>query len=341
MKYWVGGATGFLGSHVVAALEKDGHDVVAVSRGGGDVSGLAVRALDVFDAERVAESARGADGAFLTTGKVSRDPADAEDLHRQNVIATRNALRGLKDAGVRRVVYASTSGTIAISDAPRALDETNPAPLALIARWPYYRSKYYGELEALEANDPPNFEVVVVNPSLLLGPGDLRRSSTRDVEHFLNGEILAMPRGGLAFVDARDAARAMVSAMERGRAGERYLLSGANLTVAAFLQRLERLTGVPAPALSLPRSADLATFATSLFNRAIKAVGGESPVDETSVDLGQHFFYVDCRKAMDELGFDPRDPAETLHDTVADLVTRGVAHPRVGRFAREHADTAV
>jgi dihydroflavonol-4-reductase len=341
VKYWVGGATGFLGSHVVAALQKDGHDVVAVSRSGGDVSGVRVGALDVLDSGRVAESARGADGAFLTTGKVSRDRADAEELHRQNAIATRNALRGLRDAGVRRVVYASTSGTIAISEEPHASDETNPTPLELIARWPYYRSKYYGELEALEANDPPNFEVVVVNPSLLLGPGDLRRSSTGDIEQFLNGEILAMPRGGLAFVDARDAARAMVSAMDRGRAGERYLVSGANLTVAAFLQRLERLTGVPAPKLPLPRSADVATFATSLFNRAIKAVGGESPVNETSVDLGQHFFYVDCRKAMEELGFEPRDPAETLHDTVSDLVARGVAHPRVGRFARETTEASV
>jgi dihydroflavonol-4-reductase len=341
VKYWVGGATGFLGSHLVAALRRDGHEVVAVSRSGGEISGVGVNALDVFDAERVAESARGADGAFLTTGMVSRDPADAEELHRQNVIATRHALRGLREAAVRRVVYASTSGTMAISDDPRAIDETSPPPLALIARWPYYRTKYYGELEALEANDPPNFEVVVVNPSLLLGPGDLRRSSTRDIENFLNGDILAMPRGGLAFVDARDAARAMVSAMERGRAGERYLVSGANLTVAAFLQRLERLTGVPAPKVPLPRSADIATFATSLFNRAVRAVGGESPVNETSVDLGQHYFYVDCRKAMDELGFEPRDPAETLHDTVSDLVERGVAHPRVGRFARETTEATV
>src|ERR1041384_2484885 len=160
MRYWGGGATGFLGSHVVSELRKDGHEIVAVSRRGGEVSGVPVRPLDVLDPEQVAESARGVDGAFLATGMVSRDAADAEELHRQNVIATRHALRGLRDAGVRRVVYASTSGTIAVSNEPRAANETNPTPLALIARWPYYRSKYYGELEALEANDPPQFEVV-------------------------------------------------------------------------------------------------------------------------------------------------------------------------------------
>lgn len=337
MRYWVGGATGFLGSHLVSALREDGHEVVAVSRGGGEVYGVPVLSVDVADAGAVAESARGVDGAFLATGKVSRDPTDAEELHRQNVVATRNALRGLKSAGVRRVVYASTSGTIAVSDGPNVADETNPPPLELIAKWPYYRSKYYAELEALEANEPPHFEVVIVNPSLLLGPGDLRRSSTEDVASFLNGDILAVPRGGLAFVDARDAARAMVSAMEKGRAGERYLVSGVNLTVAAFLQRLERLTGVPAPKLPLPRSRDVAVFATHLFNRAVRAVGGESPVNETSVDLGQHFFYVDSRKAEQELGFTARDPAETLVDTVTDLVTRGAATPRVGRFARDGA----
>lgn len=338
MRYWVGGATGFLGSHVVKALVADGHDVVPVSRSGGEVAGVRVLPVDVLDAAGVAESASGVDGAFLATGKVSRDPADAEELHRLNVVATRNALRGLKDAGVRRVVYASTSGTIAVSGAPRLSDETDPPPLELIAKWPYYRSKYYAELEALEANDPPKFEVVVVNPSLLLGPGDLRGSSTKDVEKFLNGDILAVPRGGLAFVDARDAARGMVSAMEKGRAGERYLVSGTNLTVHAFLERLERLTGVPGPKLPLPRSRDVAVFATDLFNRVVRAVGGEPPVDRTSVDLGQHFFYVDSGKAERELGFSPRDPTETLFDTVADLVARGAAFPRVGRFARERGD---
>lgn len=274
-RYWVAGATGFLGSHLVRELAGAGHDVTAVARSAGDVEGVRVQPVDVLDAEAVARSARGADGAFLAFGKVSRDPADAEELHRLHVWGTRAALRGLREAGVRRVVVASTSGTIAIDTDPKVVhDESSPRPLEHIAKWPYYRSKYYGELEALEANQP-GFEVVVVNPSLLLGPGDERGSSTEDVRKFLGGEILAVPRGGVAFVDVRDAAIGMVAAMERGRAGQQYLLNAANLPVGVFFGQLERITGVPAPRLPLPRSRTLAVEATRLFNRAVKAIGGE------------------------------------------------------------------
>ena len=325
-RFWVGGATGFLGSHLVKTLTERGHDVVAVSRSGGEVHGVSVDALDVLDARAVAESARGCDGAFLATGKVSRNPDDAEELHRLNVVATREALRGLRVAEVPRVVVASTSGTLAVStDSERIANEDSAPPMELISGWPYYRSKYYAEREALDANVPPDFEVVIVNPSLLLGPGDLRESSTGDVRRFLERVIPATPAGGLAFVDVRDAALGMLLAFERGHAGERYLLNAKNLSVAAFFQRLERLTGVAAPKLSLPASHALANGLTSLFSRAVRAIGGEPPVDAVSVEMAQFFWYCSSEKAERELGFSARDPGETLRDTVDDLVNRGVA----------------
>ncbi|HYJ10772.1 MAG TPA: NAD-dependent epimerase/dehydratase family protein, partial [Polyangiaceae bacterium] len=166
-KYWVAGATGFLGSHLVRTLTARGHEVVAVSKSGGEVEGVKVSAVDVLYEPAVAASASGVDGAFLVTGRVSRDRDDAELLHRDNVLGTEAALRALKAAGVKRVVVASTSGTLAVSrDADQIADESCRAPLEIIARWPYYRTKLYAEKAALDANQPGVFEVVVVNPSL-------------------------------------------------------------------------------------------------------------------------------------------------------------------------------
>ena len=211
-RYWVGGATGFLGSHLTKLLVARGHEVVGVSRSGGNVGSIAVQAVDVLDSKAVASSASGCDGAFLATGMVSRDKNDAEVLHRANVLGVRHALSGLSAAGVERTVVASTSGTIAVgTDPAKIFDEQDDPPLELIASWPYYRSKLFGEYEALEANRE-GFDVVVVNPSLLLGPGDLRESSTGDVRRFLDRSIPAVPRGGIAFVDARDAALGMLLA---------------------------------------------------------------------------------------------------------------------------------
>lgn len=323
--YWVAGATGFLGSHLVQGLKEHGHSVIAVSRRGGEVAGIPVRPLDLLDSAAVAESARGVDGAFIAAGRVSRDKALAEVLHRDNVLALRSALTGLQQAGVRRVVVASTSGTIAVSTDPNAVpDETARAPLELIARWPYYRSKLYAEREALEANAPPSFEVVLVNPSLLLGPGDLRESSTGDVRRFLQRALPAIGAGGMAFVDARDAAQGMLLAFERGRAGERYLLNAKNLTLAAFAKRLERISGVRAPLLQLPRSRPVAAQLGRLYTSAVRAIGGEPPVDETTLEMAQYYWYCDSSKAERELGFVARDPGETLRETVEDLVARKV-----------------
>jgi dihydroflavonol-4-reductase len=323
---WVGGATGFLGTELVRALEQRGHEVVPVSRSGG---GGRARAVDVLDPEAVTASARGCEWAFLCTGKVTRERDDSEALYRLHVTGTKSALEGLRRAGVRRVVVASTSGTLAVgTDPDRIADEGCRAPLEVIASWPYYRTKLYAEREALAANAPPEFEVVVVNPSLLLGPGDVRESSTGDVRRFLEGVIPAIPAGGMAFVDVRDAALGMLLAAERGRPGERYILNAQNLTLAAFFQRLERISGVKAPLFKLPASRPLALGIGHLFTKAVRAIGGKPPVSEASIEMGQYFWYCDASKAERELGFRPRDPGETLRDTVEDLVARKVVFPR-------------
>jgi dihydroflavonol-4-reductase len=337
-KFWVAGATGFLGSHLIETLVERAHQVVAVSKNGGSVHATEVAALDVLDEAAVTQSARGVDGAFLVTGRVSRDRDDAELLHRDNVLGTESALRGLRAAGVKRVVVASTSGTLAVSrDADRIADESCRSPLEIVARWPYYRTKLYAERAALDANRPGEFEVVIVNPSLLLGPGDLRESSTGDIRLFLERSIPAVPAGGMAFVDARDAALGLLQAFERGRAGERYLLNAKNMTVAAFFQRLERISGVKAPLLRMPSSRPLALGLNQMFTRAVEAIGGRAPVDEVSVEMAQYFWYCSSEKAERELGFVARDPGETIRDTIDDLVKRKVvAVPKgshLGAFA--------
>lgn len=325
MKLWVAGATGFLGSHLVRRLLQRGHEVVAVSRSGGQVDGHSVQPLDVLDVDAVARSAEGCEGAFVATGRVSRDPDDAEELHRLHVTGTSRCLDGLQQAGVRRAVYASTSGTIAVgTDPDHVANEHDEAPLELIAAWPYYRTKLFGERVALESD----LDVVVVNPSLLLGPGDLRESSTGDVRRFLERAIPAVPAGGLAFVDVRDAAEGMWLAFERGRTRERYLLNQMNLTVAAFFQRLSRLTNIPAPVLRLPKNRALALSMHQLYEKGLRALGGTPAVDETSVAMAQCYWYCDSSKAERELDFRPRDPSDTLRDTVRDLVERRVVLPK-------------
>jgi dihydroflavonol-4-reductase len=318
-RYLVTGATGFLGAHLARRLRSLGHDVVAFSRTEGG---------DVLDGEAVHAAARGCEGAFHCAGRVTRAPDAAEELYRLHVEGTKTVLDACARAGVARVVVASTSGTVAVSEAPGSVaTEDDPAPIGILARWPYYRSKLFAERAALDRNRP-GFDVVSVNPSLLLGPGDLRGSSTEDVRLFLEEGIWMVPAGGLSFVDVRDAAEAMRLAMSLGRAGERYLVGACNLTVAELFGRLERVSGVPAPRVPMPRSRDLARAGARFAQRVSARLGLAAPIDPVTADMAQCFFYLDAGKAERELGWTARDPNETLFDTVEDLRARGVVWPR-------------
>lgn len=328
-RYLVTGATGFLGSHLTRHLLREGHEVVALCRKPDAVLAAmgAIEVLgDILDEASVKRAAEGCQGVFHCAGKVSREPEDAELLYRTNVDGTKVVVAASQAAGVRRMVLASTSGTIAVSKEPKVLRETAAAPLDLIGRWPYYRTKLYAESFALEQSQG-DFEVVCVNPSLLLGPGDVHGSSTGDVVQLLEGRVPVVPAGGLSFVDVRDVAPAMLAAMLRGTPRGRYLLSGANMTVDAFFGRLSRISGAPRPKLRAPRSLLLAKVGVSLFDRAKKLLPLDGDMDAVSAEMGQVFWYCDPAKARKELGFEARDPNDTLADTVADLHARGVVWP--------------
>lgn len=329
-KVIVTGATGFLGRHLVTQLRAEGHEVVALCRREEPslaALGVEVKRGDVLDGASVRAAAEGAKVLYHCAGKVSRRPEDAEELYRVHVEGTKVTLDAARVAGVEKVVYASTSGVVAVSErADDIRSERAKAPTDLIQRWPYYRSKLYAEGAALDRNGP-SFEVVSVNPTLLLGPGDIHGSSTGDVVKFMERKVPFLPAGGMSFVDARDAAAAMILAAERGHGGERYLISAQNLTIEAFFARLERISGVKAPTLRTPRSLLLARAGADILSRLQKHLSVEADLDRVSAEMAQCFWYVDATKAQRDLGWIARDPGDTLAETVADLRERGVVWP--------------
>lgn len=331
MKILVTGGTGFLGGALVPRLAAEGHALRLLARRGAPDAerlGAEVISAPLEDDTAVRGALRGVEAVYHLAGEVSFDPEDPARLYALHVQGTRRLLEACVAAGVGRVVVASSSGTIAVSKVDRVATEADPHPIDVVARWPYYLSKIYQEKTALRIHRDTGLPVVVLNPSLLLGPGDARLSSTDVVFKFLERRVPAMPSGGVSFVDVRDAAQAFAAALVKGQPGERYLLGAANMTFRDLFGRLERLSGVPAPRVSLPSAVNVA--GARLLERLHAWRASEPPIDPRSVEMGEHFWYCDSTKARRELGFTPRDPQDTLFDTVRwlDAHVRGKGHPR-------------
>lgn len=318
----VTGGTGFLGQHVVRELLDAGTNNLRIlttaaslpqwmsERGVGVVSG------SITNPAIVARAVEGVSEIYHLAGFVSHEPAAARRMYSVHVDGTRLLCDAARGAGVKSIVMASTSGTIAVTESGEVVpDEEWPPPLDIIARWPYYASKLYQERVALEYFTGRGLRLVMLNPSLLLGPGDERLSSTKVILDFLARKINAVPSGGLNFVDVRDAAKVFPRAMADGKHAEHYLLGSVNWSFEKFFARLERLTKTAAPRFSFPKK--LAIGGAQVLHSLYSHWNLTPPIEPTSVEMAEYFWYLDASKAARELCFTARDAGETLQDTVA------------------------
>ena len=320
-KILITGGTGFLGAHIVRQFLDAGEKNLLVMASSVPEwmkdAGVEPAEGSVTNREDVANAVKNVSAIFHLAGKVSRDNDDAASMNKIHLEGTRILCEAAKENEVKTMVLASSSGTIAVSEDEQVFDETFPQPVEIFSRWAYYASKYYQERTALENFDGDGRRLVIMNPSLLLGPHDERLSSTKPVLDFLARKIPYTPSGGLNFVDARDAATAFVTALEKGRHQEKYLLGAVNMTFPEFFGRLERLSGVAMPMLRVPKQ--LAMAGANIISSVFKNWGKASPVAPKEVEQAEYFWYFDSSKAEEELNFSPRDPQETLNDTVSYL----------------------
>jgi dihydroflavonol-4-reductase len=261
----------------------------------------------------------GVDGVFHLAGKVARESV-RDALYALHVDGIANVLRAMAHTSVRRVVLASTSGTVAVSAHPVVHTDESPYATDVVAGWPYYASKIHAEHVARRLSQRLGIELVLLRPSLLLGPEDFGHSSTDDLRRFMRGEYPVVPRGGMCFVDVRDCAATFVRAMDRAPAGEAYLIGGANTTLRDFFTLVANIADVEPPVAEVPpRLWKLGVTAV----QAAAWLGYAARPDNVTAEMARHFWYADWSKAAAHLGHTARPPIETLEDTVTWLQSWG------------------
>lgn len=318
MRALVTGATGFIGAHIARTLSAQGWTVRVWRRRTsqlGALKGVDFEDFpgDLFDLSELTAACTGCEWVFHVAAVAQYWRVPAAEVYRVNVEGTRNVLEAARRAGVARVALTSSGGAVGMTADGSPADESIPFNMPP-ERFPYGHSKWLAEEAARAAAAEHEQHVVIVNPTVVLGPGDLNRVSGELITRVAKRQIPMMPRGGFGVIDVRDAAAAHIAAAERGRSGERYILNTHNVSTRDLIALAAEIAGVRPPRMAVPGA--LIPPLAALLNGA-RWLGVRLPMDGHQLRLSARRLFFDASKARRELGLTGRPLAETVRDTWA------------------------
>jgi dihydroflavonol-4-reductase len=324
MRVAVTGATGHVGANLVRTLLSQGHDVRALVHI--DNKGIAGLGVKVFGGSLMDEAAldrafSGAELVFHAAARISIAPGDEREVYETNVLGTRNVLRACERAGVGRLLHFSSIHAQSAEPLDEVIDEERGLASGdgLLV---YDRSKADAERQ-VRAAVKRGLDVVVAIPTAVLGPHDYRPSPMgRVLLDLYQQDLLALVDGGFDWVDVRDVVDGAMQAAERGRSGERFLLSGHHRTLAQVAETMEQVSGRSAPAAVAPMW--LARFAAPFSTAYAQLLGRAPRLTGASLHALCHHQKVSHARASEVLGYRSRPFETTVADTLGWFRAAGV-----------------
>lgn len=313
MRYFVTGATGFVGGVLTRKLREGGHQVRALVRDPGKAGGLKAIGVELFpgdvtDKESMREAMSGTDGVFHVAGWYKIGTRDKSGGEKVNIQGTRNVLELMQELNIPRGVYTSTL-TINSNTDSRVVDEKYRFAEGHLSEYDRTKAVAHNIAEEFIAKGLP---LVIVQPGLIYGPGDT--STLRDnLLDFLKGRLPALPdKTGYCPAHVEDIAEGHILAIQKGRVGENYMICGEPITVSEMFKIAAKVSGRRAPA-TVPHQV------MKLMSALVKPLDAFLPEMYTSEGLrvvGGVTYWGDNSKAKRELGYAPRPFREGWTETV-------------------------
>jgi len=306
VKALVTGATGFIGSHIVRELLKSGASVKALVRRSSDRRNLAgvdaeLVEGDILDRGSLSSALKECDTLFHAAADYRLWTKNPAAMYAANVDGTENVLEAALSAGVGKVVYTSSVGTLGNPGDGTPGDEDTPVTFSDMVG-DYKKSKFLAERKA-ETFLGRGLPLVIVNPSTPIGPFDIKPTPTgKIIVDFISRRMPAYLETGLNLIAVEDCARGHILAAEKGRTGEKYILGNEDLMLDEIFEMLSRISGVPKPRFCLPYYPILAA---AWVNEAVSAITGREPlIPLAGVRMAKKLMFFSPKKARMELGFE-------------------------------------
>lgn len=332
------GATGFVGSAILDRLVARGSRVRALTRTPEGEATLRERGAepvrgDILDRPSLRTAFEGADVVYHVAGANAFCLPDPSPLYSMNVDGTRAVVDAAADAGVRRIVYTSSAATIGEATGVHA-DETTPHRGEFLSH--YERSKWEAEIVALETADRRGVELICVNPASVQGPGRVR-GTAKLLIGYLNGTLKALIDSQMSVVDIDDCAEGHLLAETNGVPGERYILSGATLTVREAVELMGSVAGITDPPRVIPARA--ATALASVTGTVGRIRRRRAPLCTEMMRTLLHGHAYDGSRATRDLGLRYTAIEDTLRRTYDWYVANGHVRPRDGAAPETTAES--
>lgn len=329
MKTLVTGANGLLGSNLVRELLSRNHEVRVMVRKGSDLrtlTGLDIEILygDILDEQFVNHAVSGCDYAIHAAGKVAGSLYRFSDFAGPNIKGTQNIVHAAENAGLNRMVHVSSCCVFSGGSMGHPGTELSEFT-GFRFNSGYINSKYLAQQWVLSEVEKTKFPVVIVNPTMLVGPYDIRPITGEIILRVLRYQVQPCSMGGKNYIDVRDAAIGVCNALTKGIPGECYLLASENLSFAGLYEKINQIYGRPGFRIMLPgvvfRMAGLAGNLIRSFTHQDTAL---NLVNCRQLAMDSYF---SASKAVRALGLPQRSIDEAIRDAIAWFIANGFLQP--------------
>ncbi|MFN8445976.1 MAG: NAD-dependent epimerase/dehydratase family protein [Caldilineaceae bacterium] len=315
MRYFITGATGFVGGRVAQMLVNDGHQVVAVVRTPAKATdltklGIEIHQGDVIDKASMRAPMTGVDGVFHIAGWYKIGAKDKSDGVKVNIEGTRNVLELMQELKIAKGVYTSTLAVNSDTHG-REVNEKYHFDGRHLTEYDRTKAEAHKIADAFIANGLP---LVILMPGMIYGPGDTSSARTTFVEYLQRKLPMIPQQTAFSAAHVDDIARAHITAMEKAKPGETYIVAGPTHTLVDILHTAEEITGIPTP-----RSAPPWVFSALSSVMGVAERFTELPETYRSeyLRVAAGTTYIgDASKAKRELGYNPRSLKEGLTETL-------------------------
>ena len=316
MRIAITGASGHIGANLCRSLAAEGHQVRAlINLSSRSLEGIPVEKYpgNILDKKSLEPLVSGSDIVIHMAATISIRGTNERDLLSININGTKNILEVVKKIPVRRFIHFSSIHALTQEPFNQILDETRS--LALKDPILYNRTKAWSEKLVFDAINN-GLDGLIINPTSVVGPNDFRPSLVgKAIIQICQNKFPGLVAGGYDWVDARDVATGTMLAIEKGRRGERYLLSGKWLSLPDLVSLISQFYPVRNNRVILPYW--LAELGVP-FLRLYAFLRRTDPLyTHESLDIVRHSHrMISSDKAQKELGYHPRPIEMTVKDTI-------------------------